>query len=62
MQVLLTEEEYTTLKEKAYNYDCMKYSISTLQTKLEEVTTKYYQLLSFGVTLNNEKLKGHKCQ
>ena len=60
MQVLLTEKEYTKLKEKAYNYDYMKYSISTLQTKLEEVTTKYYQLLTFGVTLNNEKLKGLK--
>lgn len=58
MQVLLTEEEYTTLKNKAYKYECMKQSFSTLQTKLEEVTNKYYQLLVFGVVINNEKLKG----
>ena len=60
MQVLLTEEEYTKLKEKAYNYDFMKHSFSTLQTKLEEVTNKYHQLLAFGVSVNNEKLKGPK--
>lgn len=58
MQVLLTEEEYTALKNKAYNYECMKQSFSTLQTKLDEVTNKYYQLLSFGVVVNNERLKG----
>jgi len=58
MQVLLTEEEYKILKNKAYNYDCMKHSFSALQTKLEEMTNKYYQLLSFGVVVNNEKLKG----
>lgn len=60
MQVLLTEEEYTTLKNKAYNYDCMKHSFSTLQTKLEGMTNKYCQLLSFGVSVNNERLKGPK--
>ena len=57
MQVLLTEEEYTSLKEKADDYDFTKESLSTICTKFDELQFKYYKLLSHGVSANNEKLK-----
>ena len=57
MQVILTEEEYTSLKTKAFEYDCMEKSLSTLITKLDELQSKYYKLLSHGVAVNNERLK-----
>ena len=57
MQIILTEEEYTTLKEKANDYDFTKKALSTLSTKFDELQSKYYKLLSHGVSINNEKLK-----
>lgn len=57
MQVILTEEEYIALKSKADNYDQAQYALSTVCSKLEEVQTKYHNLLVFGVSVNNEKSK-----
>ena len=60
MQVLLTEEEYTTLKENSNAYKDALRSYAELLAKHSDLSSKYYQLLTFGVTLNNEKLKGLK--
>ena len=60
MQVLLTEEEYTTLKENTNAYKDTLRSYAELLVKYTELNSKYYQLLTFSVTLNNEKLKGLK--
>ena len=61
MQVLLTEEEYTKLKEKADAYNEATRRYTKLRTENSELSSKYYQLLAFGVSVNNEKLKGQKC-
>lgn len=60
MQVLLTEEEYTILKENTNAYKDTLRSYADLLVKYTELNSKYYQLLTFSVTLNNEKLKGLK--
>ncbi len=60
MQIILTEEEYTFLKDKAFEYDCMKKTISTLSTKFDELQSKYTKLLVFGVVDSNERLKGYQ--
>lgn len=60
MQIILTEEEYTSLKVKAFEYDCMKKTISTLSTKFDELQSKYTKLLVFGVVASNERLKGYQ--
>ena len=60
MQVILTEEEYTTLKAIADACNDAVRSYAELLVKYTELNYKYYQLLTFGVTLNNEKLKGLK--
>lgn len=57
MQIILTEEEYTFLKDKAFEYDCMKKTISTLSTKFDELQSKYTKLLVFGVVASNERLR-----
>lgn len=57
MQVLLTEEEHTSLKNKSFEYDCIEKSLSTLITKFDELQSKYYKLLAHGVSSNNERLK-----
>lgn len=58
MQVLLTEEEYTQLKEKADAYNEATRRYTKLRTEHSELKSKYFQLLSFGVVVNNERLKG----
>ena len=60
MQIILTEEEYTFLKDKAFEYDCLKKTISTLSTKFDELQYKYTKLLVFGVVASNERLKGYQ--
>ena len=60
MQIILTKEEYTSLKDKAFEYDCMKKTISTLSTKFDELQSKYTKLLVFGVVASNERLKGYQ--
>lgn len=62
MQIILTEEEYTSLKDKGFEYDCMKKTISTLSTKFDELQSKYTKLLVFGVVASNERLKGYQWQ
>lgn len=71
MQVILTEEEYTKLKNQAsinstiFSNDFYKDQYRILQKELfkitkayEELSDKYGKLLVFGVSVNNEKLKG----
>ena len=58
MQVLLTEEEYTKLKEKADASSEAIKRYTKLIAEHSELSSKYYQLLSFGVVVNNERLKG----
>ena len=58
MYYTLSEEEYTSLKDKAFEYDCMKKTLSTLSTKFDELQYKYTKLLVSGVVANNERLKG----
>ena len=60
MQIILTEEEYTSLKDKAFEYDCMNNTISTLSTKFDELQSKYTKLLVFGVVASNERFKGYQ--
>lgn len=61
MQYILTEQEYSDLK---FN---INQTISTLQQKLDTLTKehkelqeKYNNLLVFGVSLSNERLKENK--
>ena len=71
MQVLLTEEEYIKLKNQAsinstiLLNDFYKDQYHILQKELIKTTRdyqalndKYTKLLVFGVTVNNERLKG----
>lgn len=71
MQVLLTEEEYTKLKNQAsinstiLLNDFYKDQYHILQEKLlkitkahQELNDKYTKLLVFGIAVNNERLKG----
>lgn len=60
MQIILTEEEYTTLKTKADNYDFAQKTLATISTKFDELQSKYYKLLAHGVSANNEKLRTTK--
>lgn len=57
MQIILTEQEYTTLKTKADNYDSTQKTLATISTQFDELQSKYYKLLAYGVSTNNEKLK-----
>ena len=57
MQIILTEQEYTTIKTKADNYDSAQKALATISTKFDELQSKYYKLLTYGVSTNNEKLK-----
>ena len=57
MQIILTEQEYTTLKTKADNYDSAQKILATISTQFDELQSKYYKLLSHGVAVNNERLK-----
>ena len=64
MQIILTEEEYTALKEMAENskviskkYTQLVLKHSDLTTKFDGLQSKYYKLLAHGVSINNEKLK-----
>ena len=57
MQVLLTEEEYTNLKQfidKAKNYEKLYNELMSQHLALKD---DYSKLLVFGVVANNEKLK-----
>lgn len=60
MQIILTEQEYTTLKAKADNYDSAQKTLATISTQFDELQSKYYKLLAHGVSTNNEKLRTTK--
>lgn len=53
MQVILTEEEYNTLKAQA----TLGQAYSQLHSQYLELKANYNKLLVFGVTISNEKLK-----
>ena len=64
MQYILTQQEYDKLVTRSD--ETAKQIISTLtadkfklQAELIELQDKYAKLLVFGVSTNNEKLKGH---
>ena len=70
MQVILTEEEYITLKNKAEhnktivlntcykdNYSSLQKELTTLTRNHKELQERYDKLLVFGVSSLNEKLK-----
>jgi hypothetical protein len=57
MQIILTEEEYTALKNKADNCDYAETALDTVLTKYAELSERYNNLLVFGISANNEKLK-----
>lgn len=60
MQIILTEQEYTTLKAKADNYDSAQKTLAIISTQFDELQSKYYKLLAHGVSTNNEKLRTTK--
>lgn len=57
MQIILTEEEYTALKEKADAFNGVNKNYTRLVDKHSELNSKYYKLLAHGVSSNNERLK-----
>lgn len=59
MQVLLTEKEYSDLKEladKAENYEKLYNELMSQHLALKD---EHAKLLVFGVSSNNEKLKAY---
>ena len=70
MQVILTEEEYITLKSKAESnktivlntfykdsYHSLQAELTRLTRNHKELQEKYDKLLVFGVSSSNERLK-----
>lgn len=57
MQVILTEEEYNTLKSRADRYLSAESYKASLHIKLKELKDKYDKLLVHGVVASNEQLK-----
>ena len=57
MQVILTEEEYNTLKSQAERYLSAESYKASLHVKLKELQGKYDRLLVHGVVASNEQLK-----
>ena len=53
MQVILTEEEYNTLKSQA----TLGQAYSQLHSQYTELKSNYNKLLVFGVSSSNERLK-----
>ena len=59
MQVILTEEEYNKLKTGLDSQTTkLKHQIVRLQTEYQDLEKRYTQLLVFGVSSSNERLKG----
>ena len=64
MQYILTQQEYDKLVTRSDETAKQVISVLTadkfkLQAELIELQDKYAKLLVFGVSTNNEKLKGH---
>ena len=64
MQYILTQQEYDKLLVRSdetskQTINMLRSNNSKLQAELMELQDKYAKLLVFGVSTNNEKLKGH---
>ena len=69
MQYILTEEEYTKLKQAADNHQycdteilLLNMEIEKLKSDYKELNSRYTKLLVFGVSSSNERLKGKLWQ
>ena len=64
MQYILTQQEYDKLVAKSdetsqQTINTLRLNNLKLQAELLELNNKYAKLLVFGVSTNNEKLKGN---
>ena len=64
MQYILTQQEYDKLINQSNTdlmdrYDEIRGRLFNLRIDYAELQDKYNKLLVFGVSTNNEKLKGH---
>ena len=64
MQYILTQQEYDKLINRSNTdlmdrYDEIRDRLFNLRIDYAELQDKYAKLLVFGVSTNNEKLKGH---
>ena len=59
MQVILTEEEYTELKQLADNAENYQSLYNELLSQHLALKADYSKLLVHGVVANNEKLKSY---
>ena len=64
MQYILTQQEYDKLINRSNTdlmdrYDEIRDRLLNLRIDYAELQDKYNKLLVFGVSTNNEKLKGH---
>lgn len=64
MQYILTQQEYDKLVARSdetakQTINMLRSNNTKLRAELLELQDKYAKLLVFGVSTNNEKLKGH---
>ncbi len=64
MQYILTQQEYDKLVARSdetskQTINLLRSNNIRLRAELAELQDKYAKLLIFGVSTNNEKLKGH---
>ena len=64
MQYILTQQEYDKLLVRSdegakQTINILIFNNTKLRAELAELQDKYAKLLVFGVSTNNEKLKGH---
>lgn len=64
MQYILTQQEYDKLLTRSdegakQTINILIFNNTKLRAELLELQDKYAKLLVFGVSTNNEKLKGH---
>ena len=64
MQYILTQQEYDKLVARSdetakQTINMLRLNNIHLRAELLELNNKYAKLLVFGVSTNNEKLKGH---
>ena len=64
MQYILTQQEYDKLLTRSdegakQTINILIFNNTKLRAELLELQDKYNRLLVFGVSTNNEKLKGH---
>ena len=64
MQYILTQQEYDKLVAESdetskQTINMLRFNNIKLRAELLELQFKYAKLLVFGISTNNEKLKGH---